>query len=204
VESSYREWWDEELRGRRVRESLEAQGEEVRGEELGVSPPRKDVVFSGACAHVDTVEAARFELVVSRRCTARPGQRGSPMALVPPVEGVAEQGEEGSPVGMMSGAVASRQVHDNVVLHARVVRGRGEEKAGEGRRGDTDIERDPREGEEERPMRHSGGRRCGAEGRTSWDGGGVRKALSARKGGDDLAPVLLLQAHAVLLVGAQV
>jgi hypothetical protein len=200
VESSYRERWDEELRGRGVRERREAQGEEVGGEELGVSPPGKDVVLSGASAHMDTVEVASFELVAGRRRTARPGQGRSPMALVPPVEGVAEQGEEGSPVGMMPGAVASRQVHDNEVFQARIVRGRGEEEAGEGRRGDTDIELGPRKGEEEGPVRDSGRRGCSAESRTRGDGGSVRKALSASEGNCNPASVLPPHAFAVLPV----
>ena len=116
MEASNRERWDEEPCGRGVRECCEAQGEEVGGEEFGVGPSRQDVVLSGASAHMHTVKAAIFELVAGRRGATRPGQRRTPVALVLPVKGVAEQGEKGSPIRMMSGAVAGRQVHDNIIV----------------------------------------------------------------------------------------
>jgi hypothetical protein len=116
VEASNRKGWDEEPRGRGVRECREAQGEEVSGKELSVRPTRQNVVLSGASAHMHTMEASFVELIASSRSTAGPGQRRSPVALVLPVKGIAEQGEEGSSIGMMPGAVAGRQVHDNIIV----------------------------------------------------------------------------------------
>ncbi len=146
------ERWDEEPCGSGVREGYEAQGEEFGSEELGVGPSGQSVVLGGASAHMQTMEVTNFKLIAGRRGAARPGQGDAPLALFSPIESVTEQGEKRPSIRMMSGTVASRQVHDHEVGHTRVVLVRREKQADEGRRSDADAEGGPREGEEEGAM----------------------------------------------------